>query len=71
MPYGSGKKKGRERAAHGLFNQAAGTAERDAVREMIRQVPHTDGLTLGDDQNYDTRNFVDFLHQGGVAPHVA
>jgi transposase len=58
-------------AADGHLNQATGTAERDAAREMVRQVPHTAGLTLGGDKNYDTRNFVDFLQQGGVAPHVA
>jgi len=58
-------------AADGLLNQATGTAERDAAREMVRQIPPTAGLTLGGDKNYDTRNFVDFLQQGGAAPQVA
>jgi hypothetical protein len=38
---------------------------------MVRQVPHTDGLTLGGDKNYDTRKFGNFFQQGGVARHVA
>jgi hypothetical protein len=39
--------------------------------EMARQVPHTAGLTRGCDKNHPTSNFVVFLQQGEVAPHVA
>jgi transposase len=56
-------------AADGFLNQATGTAERDAAREMVRQIPHTGGLTLGGDKNYDTRNFMDFFAAGrGCSP---
>src|SRR6266849_8878615 len=55
------------------LTQATGTAERDAVPELIEQArergfrPHT----LGADKSYDTKDCVAGLRQRQVTPHVA
>lgn len=61
---------------HGLIvdtetTLATGTGERDAARAMVRDLPPTRHRTLGADKNYDTRECVATLREGGVTPHVA
>jgi DDE family transposase len=51
--------------------QAEGTAERDAALRMASQIPGTQPLTVGGDQNCDTRDFVDTLREMNITPHVA
>lgn len=51
---------------------ATGTAEREAVLPLLRQLPRRRGRrTLGADKNYDTRGCVAALRARGVTPHVA
>ena len=63
---------------HGLvvatrYTQATGTAERDAAREMVKDVKRRrkHRLTLGADKGYDTRDFVGILRKQKITPHVA
>jgi transposase len=52
--------------------QATGTAEREAAKKMIQQLPRTTRrITLGADKGYDTREFVEDLRKHNVTPHVA
>src|SRR6202521_2321825 len=62
---------------HGLLvdfqlTQATGTAERDAVPELIEQARERGfhPCTLGADKGYDTRACVADLRERKVAPHV-
>ena len=50
---------------------ATGTAERDAARAMVRDLPSTSHPTLGGDKNYDTRDCVATWREAGITPHVA
>ena len=54
-----------------MVTQADGTAERDAALRMASKIPGTQPITLGGDQNYDTRDFVDTLREMKITPHVA
>jgi IS5 family transposase len=63
---------------HGLLvdfqlSQASGTAERDAVAELIEQARERGfhPRTLGADKSYDTRDCVAELRRRQVTPHVA
>jgi transposase len=61
---------------HGLvvsssLTLATGTAEREAAMAMSDGLPHLPGITLGADKFYDQREFVRFLQERGVEPHVA
>jgi transposase len=61
---------------HGLIvdtetTLATGTAERDAARAMVRDLPPGRHRTLGADKNYDTHDCVAMLREHGVTPHVA
>ena len=51
--------------------QATGTAERDAAADMLEMVPGTHPITVGADNNYDTRAFAQTCRQMKVTPHVA
>ncbi len=60
---------------HGLvvntrLTLATGTAEREAVVEMVRRRGKR-RVTLGGDKNYDTQELVKQLRQQRVTPHVA
>lgn len=51
---------------------ASGTAEREAAKTMVKQLPRTTRrITLGGDKNYDTKDFVKGLRSLKVTPHVA
>jgi hypothetical protein len=51
---------------------ATGTAERDATRTLLRQLPRRRGRrTLGADKGYDRRASVAAWRRLGVTPHVA
>lgn len=51
---------------------ASGTAERDAAKDMVQQLPRTTRrITLGGDKGYDTAGFVKELRKLNVTPHVA
>lgn len=50
---------------------AVGTAERDAGQEMMAELAKTEGITVGADKGYDTREFVAKMRALGVTPHVA
>jgi hypothetical protein len=63
---------------HGLLvdfrvTEASGTAERDAVPELLDQARerHFRPKTLGADKGYDTRDCVAEMRARGVTPHVA
>ena len=61
---------------HGLVvdtrvTQATGTAEREAALAMAEEIPGQQRVTLGADQNYDTRDCVRELRELRVTPHVA
>jgi hypothetical protein len=51
--------------------QATGTAEREAALAMAEAIPGQPRVTLGADQNDDTRDGVRELRELGVTPHVA
>ena len=50
---------------------ATGTAERDAARAMVRDLPPRAHRTLAGDKNYDTHDCVATLRAAGITPHVA
>ena len=52
------------------LTQATGTAERDAVTDMLRNKPASRRVTVGADRGYDTRAFVAAMREIGVTPHV-
>jgi len=54
-------------------SQATGTAERDAVPELVDQARERRfrPMTVGGDKNYDTRDCVAAMRERGVTPHVA
>jgi len=54
-----------------LVTPADGTAEREAALRMAAQIAGLKRVTLGADENYDTRDFVRALRQMNVTPHVA
>jgi transposase len=61
---------------HGLVvdtrvTHATGTAEREAALAMAEAIPGQQRVTLGADQNDDTRDFVRELRELRVTPHVA
>ncbi len=45
-------------AVDGRLNQATGTAEREAAREMLRHLSAAGEITVGGDKGYDAREFV-------------
>lgn len=50
---------------------ASGTAEREAAKDMVQQLPRTTRrITLGGDKGYDTAGFVKELRKLNVTPHV-
>lgn len=52
--------------------QATGTAEREAAKTMVQQLPRTTRrITLGGDKGYDTKDFVSELRNLKITPHVA
>lgn len=52
--------------------QATGTAEREAAKTMVQQLPRTTRrITLGGDKGYDTKDFVRELRELKITPHVA
>jgi hypothetical protein len=60
---------------HGLvaaptLTLASGTAEREAAMAMLDTLPHC-RMTVGGDKYYDQWEFVRYLRQRGVVPHVA
>src|SRR6266542_5909043 len=63
---------------HGLLvdfqvSQASGTAERDAVPDLVDQARERGfkPRTLGADKGYDTKDSVAHLRERKVTPHVA
>lgn len=61
---------------HGLVidtrvTQATGTAEREATVAMAEAIPGQQRVTVGADQNDDTRDFVHELRELRVTPPVA
>jgi hypothetical protein len=61
---------------HGLVvetcvTQATGTAARDAALTMVAAIPGRHQVTLGADQNYDTRDCVRELRELRAPPQVA
>ena len=51
---------------------ASGTAEREAAKVMVQQLPRTTRrITLGGDKGYDTTGFVKELRKLNITPHVA
>jgi len=54
-----------------LVTHATGTAEREAARAMIADLPATRRVTVAGDKNYDTKDFVRQLRELGITPHVA
>lgn len=54
-------------------SQATGTAERDAVPELLDRAKERGfrPKTLGGDKNYDTKDCVKAMRDSGVTPHVA
>jgi len=59
-------------AVAAVLTQAAGTAEREAVEHLVRQLPRRRRRrTLGADRGYDTQGCVGALRALGVTPHVA
>jgi len=55
------------------LTHASGTAERQAVHEMVRAAKrrHRGRVTVGGDKGFDTHDFVAVLRELGVTPHVA
>jgi len=51
--------------------EANGTAERDAARVMLEQVPGDGRITVGGDKGFDTQGFVSECRHMNVTPHVA
>ena len=52
--------------------KATGTAEREAAKTMVQQLPRTTRrITLGGDKGYDTKEFVKELRELNITPHVA
>lgn len=51
--------------------QPNGTSERDAALVMMEQIPGEQGVTVGGDKGYDTRDFVAECRNMNVTPHVA
>lgn len=52
--------------------QATGTAEREAAKAMVQQLPRTTRrITIGGDKGYDTRDFVSELRKLKITPHMA
>jgi hypothetical protein len=50
----------------------AGTTEREAALALAVEIPgDRRRVTLGADNNYDAREFVDVLRQGAITLHVA
>jgi transposase len=58
-------------AVDATVRPATGTAERDAAVAMAAQIPGEGPVTIGADQNYDTRDCVAQLRTLQVTPHVA
>jgi transposase len=54
-----------------LVTAATGTAERDAALMMLGDLPEGGRITAGGDKNYDTRDFIQYLREMGITPHVA
>jgi transposase len=50
---------------------AASVHEREAAKELLRELPGEQHKTLGADKGYDTREFVAACRELGVTPHVA
>jgi transposase len=53
------------------LTRATGTAERDAAKDMVADMPGRHAITLGADKAYDTRDFVAGMRRMRVTPHVA
>ena len=53
------------------MTQATGTAEREAAIDMVDALSGTHRVTLGADNNYDTRDCFDDLRCVNVTPYVA
>ena len=52
-------------------SRPTGTAERDAARVTLEQIPGTEQVTVGGDKGYDTADFVAECRNMKVTPHVA
>jgi transposase len=50
---------------------ASGTAERDAARALVAEIPGCHRITVGADKAYDTAEFVAALRDLNATPHVA
>jgi hypothetical protein len=58
-------------AVDGGITQATGTAEREAVLQLLDRRPGRRRITLGADKAYDVRQFIRDLRARAVTPHVA
>lgn len=58
-------------AVAAVLTQATGTAEREAVEELVRRLPRRRRRTLGADKGYDTQGCVAAVRALGVTLHVA
>jgi transposase len=50
---------------------ATGTAERDAVIELLAKLPGNERITVGADKGYDTADFVANVRALHITPHIA
>jgi transposase len=53
------------------LTEATGTAERDAARALVADLPRRGRITVGADKAYDTAEFVAALRRLEATPHVA
>jgi IS5 family transposase len=51
--------------------EATGRAEVEAALELVEAIPGFGRITLGADNGYDSKNFVQELREHNVTPHIA
>ena len=58
-------------AVNGCVTVADGRAEVEAAVAMVEEIPGEHRVSLGGDKNYDTKEFVQEMHDHQVTPHLA
>jgi len=58
-------------AVNGCVTVADGRAEVEAAVAMVEEIPGQHRVSLGGDKNYDTKEFVQEMHDHQVTPHLA
>jgi len=58
-------------AVNARITKASGTAEREAAKDMMNELPGKKRITVGADKAYDTKEFVNQARSMNATPHVA